>query len=157
MARGFALLCLAAGLLPAQKYNGPRPPKPDVPYLVHADNLVATEVTEAKEEKRKDDQLYAVPGTSSPVKTPLAGPIFLIQADQLAPEKLSLYRFEIKNGRREVLFSQKRRKESAQPIHLSLSRLADGLFRLEVDQTLGNGEYGLSPEGSNQVFCFQVY
>ena len=74
------------GLLPAQKYSGPRPAKPDIPYLVHADTLVDTEVTEAKEEKKKDDITYAVAGASSPAKTPLAGPVFIFEADKLAAE-----------------------------------------------------------------------
>src|SRR5713101_6827727 len=99
------ILCL--GAMVAQKYSGPRPAKPDVPYLLHADTLVETEVADAKEEKRKDDLAYIVAGPSSPVKTPLAGPIFLFEADKLAAEKLQLYRFEVKNGHREVFFSHK--------------------------------------------------
>lgn len=143
--------------LPAQKYSGPRPPKPDVPYLVHADNLVETEIAEASEEKRKDDLAYIVAGASSLVKTPLAGPIFLFLADKIVPEKLQLYRLEVKNGRREVFFSQKKRKQSARPMRLAIARVGEGLFRIEVNETLANGEYSLSPDGSNQVFCFQVY
>ena len=70
------------GALAAQKYSGPRPAKPDVPYLLHADNLVEVEVSEAKEEKRKQDIAYIVPGASSTAKTPLAGPVFIYQSDQ---------------------------------------------------------------------------
>ncbi len=57
-----ALLAFAAAL-PAQKYNGPRPPKPDVLYLLHASKLIETEMTEAREEKRKDDNVYVVDGS----------------------------------------------------------------------------------------------
>ena len=32
-----------------------------------------------------------------------------------------------------------------------------GLYRLEVEESLEPGEYAFSPEGSNQVFCFQVF
>jgi len=32
----------------ADKYNGPRPPKPDLPYLVHADHLIPTEAGQAR-------------------------------------------------------------------------------------------------------------
>ena len=39
----------------AQQYTGPRPPKSDLPYLMHADNLVATESQEAKQEERKSE------------------------------------------------------------------------------------------------------
>src|ERR1039458_4935950 len=44
----------AAFAAAAQKYDGPRPPKPDVPYLKHADTLIPTEAVMAKEEKKKD-------------------------------------------------------------------------------------------------------
>ena len=49
----FPIICATALL--AQKYSGPQPEKPDLPYLVHADNLVATEASEAKEESHKDE------------------------------------------------------------------------------------------------------
>ena len=149
-----ALLWLSA--LAAQKYSGPRPEKPDVPYLVHADNLVAVEVTEAKEEKRKQDIAYIVPGASSTAKTPLAGPVFIYQPDQFPADKIQLYRFEVKNGHREVFMSHKG-KGSARPRRVNVTPVGDGLFKIEVDESLENGEYGLTPEGSNQVFCFQVY
>lgn len=145
-----------AGALCAQKYSGPQPPKPDVPYLVHADNLVETESTEAKEETRKDEVINYIAGANSPARTPLASPIFLFQADKISPEKLELYRLEVRNGRREVVFSRKK-KQTARPLRFSLTRLAENLFRLEVDESLENGEYSLSPVGSSQVFCFQVY
>jgi len=149
-----ALLCLTA--LMAQKYSGPRPPKPDVPYLVHADSLVATEVTEAKEEKRKQDVAYVVAGASSSARTPLAGPAFVFQSDKIPAEKLQLYRFDVKNGQREVVTSHKG-KAVAHPRRLNVNPLGGGLFKIEVDEHLDNGEYGLTPEDSNQVFCFQVY
>jgi len=144
------------GVIAAQKYSGPRPSKPDVPYLVHADNLVSTEVSEAKEEKRKDDLAYIIDRAASSAKTPLSGPRFLFQADKLSADKLQLYRFEVKNGHREVFFSKKG-KGSAKPRRIEATSLGDGLFRLDVTESLENGEYGLTPEGSNQVFCFQVY
>lgn len=151
----FAVACAAFAQAP--KYDGPRPPKPDVPYLKHADSLLATEVGEAKEEKRKDDILYTVDGASSPAKTPLASPIFLIQADKLQPDKLTLFKLESKNGHRELLVSSKK-KNGAQPIRIEVKRLgSDNLYSIEVDDSLQNGEYSLSPDGSNQVFCFQVY
>ena len=48
----FAVVVAAA----AQTYNGPRPEKPDLPYLKHADKLVPTEAAEAsrlRSESRK--------------------------------------------------------------------------------------------------------
>ncbi len=153
------LLALAAGSMPAQKYTGPRPPKSDFVYLLHAANLVETELLEASEEKRKEDTAYVVNGAASPAKTPLAEPIFLMESKRIIPDKLQLYRLEIKNGRREIVFppANKRRKDAPRPLHLSVKRLSDGIYRLEANEYLPNGEYALTPEGSNQVFLFQVY
>ena len=74
-----AVVCAAF----AQKYDGPRPPKPDVPYLKHADNLIPVEVAQAKEEKRKDDTIYTIEGANSSAKTPLAEPIFPVSYTHL--------------------------------------------------------------------------
>ena len=52
-------------VLAADKYDGPRPPKPDLVYLVHADNLVPTEAAEAKEESG----VYTMPGATSPARS----------------------------------------------------------------------------------------
>ena len=157
MSKSAGLLLLAcAALAWSADYSGPRPPKPDLLYLVHADNLVPTETGEAKQDSKKDDITYTVPGPSSPARTPLAEPIFLIQSDKISPDSLGLYRFEVKNGRREVTVSGKRRG-GAKAIHLSVTRLEKNLYRVEADETLENGEYALSPNGSNQVFCFEVY
>lgn len=147
---------LTALALPAQKYRGPQPEKADLLYLVHGDNLVATDEVEAKEEQRKDLIIYTVQGASSTAKTPLSGPILMVKADKLIPEKLALYRFTSKGGVREVTFNKKKPKDN-RPIRFSIDRIAEGLFKLEVSESLENGEYGFSPEGSNQVFCFQVY
>ena len=53
MRRWLPIVLLCALPLLAQKYSGPRPAKLDLPYLVHADNLVETESAEAKPEERK--------------------------------------------------------------------------------------------------------
>jgi len=154
MLRLLPILCAAAFVASAQKYTGPVPPKPDVPYLKHASELVATEATEAKEEKKKDDILYVVAGATSPVRTPLASPIFIIQADKLVPDHLGLYKLEVKNGHREVLASP---KKPLKGIRVVVTHLNGNIYRIEVDESLEPGEYALSPEGPNQVFCFQVY
>jgi hypothetical protein len=143
-------LCLLA-----QKYSGPKPPKPDVPYLLHANNLLETEIGQAQEAGRKDDITYTIAGAASPARTPLASPILLIQADKLSPERLDLYRMDVRNGHREITFSKKRSK--TRPIRLSVTRLGENMYRIEVDESLENGEYSITPSGSNQVFCFAVY
>lgn len=146
-------LCALAALA-QPKYSGPRPPKPDIPYLLHADNLVATEAGEAKENPRKDDILYTIAGASSPAKTPLASPILLLAAEKLDPTRLQLYKLESRGGQREILL---RKKKPTQPIRIDVTRVAEGIYRIEVGESLENGEYSLTPEESNQVFCFQVY
>ena len=153
----FAVLVCAA-LAPAQQeYSGPRPPKPDLPYLMHADNLVATEAGEAREEQRKNESTYTISGAASPARTPLAEPIFLLLSDKIAPESLELYRLEVKGGNRQVVLAKK--KKDSRPLRLMVTRLAEKLYRIEVNEGMGleNGEYSLTPSGSNQVFCFEVY
>src|SRR5690348_11483973 len=155
--RMLILLFAAAACSMAQKYEGPRPAMPDLPYIKHADSLLATEVSEAKEEARKDDILYVIAGAASSVKTPLASPILLFQSDKIAPDKLQLFKLETKNDRREILFSHKK-KQTAKPIRIDVTKVSsDNLYRIEVNSSLDKGEYSLTPDGSNQVFCFQVY
>jgi hypothetical protein len=152
------LLLLAATSAAQRKYSGPRPPKPDVPYLLHASSLVETEAGEAKEESRKNDSTaYVVKGANSPVQTPLASPIFLFQSEKITPEQLEVYRVDGKSGNREVVFSKRKRDDNPRAFRLSIQRLTDNLYRLEVVESLENGEYCITPSGANQVFCFQVF
>ena len=148
------LLCAAPAL--AEKYTGPRPPKPDLPYLVHADNLIATESSDASQEERKGDIIYVIAGAASPARTPLSSPIFLLQAEEIPADRLQLYRLQSRNGRREVLFSHKK-KLVARPFRVNVTHLDENLYKIEVDEILENGEYSLTPSDSNKVFCFQVY
>jgi hypothetical protein len=145
-----AALCAAWG---QSSYDGPRPPKADLPYLKHASNLVATEAGDAKEQKQKSDTIYVVEGAASTVETPLASPIFIFKSDKIAPEKFGLYKFDVKGGNREIVFGPKKQPKG---IRLEVTRLDKGLYKLEVGESLDPGEYSLSPEGSNQVFCFRV-
>src|SRR5687767_10002279 len=121
-----------------QKYNGPRPPKPDLPYLKHASNLVPTEAGMAKEEKKKDDILYIVDGPTSPARTPLASPIFLIEVDKLNIDKLGLFKLESKSGRRELLATP---KKPPKPIRIEIDKIVDKLYKIEVGDSLEAGEY----------------
>ena len=157
------LLFLAAALAaPAQKYSGPRPPKPDIVYLKHASDLLPIEMQEAKEEKKGDAITYVIEGASSPVSTPLASPIFLIVSDKLPPESLELYKLETRNGRREIAMGP---RKPGRPIRVEITRLTnDKLWQVEVEESLEPGEYSFSPganerqgwKGSDQVFCFRV-
>ena len=155
------LVVLLAGwssaALAADKYDGPRPPQKDMLYLIHADNLIPTETGNAQEERKKDDVINSISGTGSPARTPLAESSFLIETDKISPESLELYRLETKNGRREVVIPQKRRRSGNRPLRLTVNRLERGLYKIEVSETLENGQYAISPSGSNRVFCFEVY
>src|ERR1035441_6123550 len=150
-------LCLAGAFAAAaQNYSGPLPPHTDVPYLKHAENLEPTEALDAQEEKgKKGDVVSVVPGAASGARTPLPSPVFLLEADKVEAAKLAVYKLKSRNGRREIVFSPKKQPKA---IRVELTRLnADKLYRLEVEESLEPGEYALTPEGSNQVFCFQVY
>ena len=156
MSRIFATLLLCVSAACAQKYSGPRPPKADIPYLLHADNLVETETAQAREEDAKNEVTFVIAGDHSPARTPLGSPIFLLVTDELQPNRLQLYHLTTRNGQREILFSRKK-KQVARPVRLNVTRLDETLYRIEVDEILENGQYSLTPEGSNDVFCFEVY
>jgi hypothetical protein len=147
----FLLLVLTVTPAWTDDYTGPRPPKPDMLYLMHADNLVPTEVVEAKQ----DNKTYTVQGANSPARTPLAEPILIIQSDKITPESLELYKFDVKNGRRELTVSGKRGGPKA--LYLSVTKLEKGLYRVEAAEPLENGEYAISPSNSNRAFCFEIY
>ena len=156
MLRSILFLLTAACAVAQSKYNGPKPEKPDLPYLIHADSLVPTEALEAREQKGKKDQItYIVAGAASSAKTPLASPIFLIQTAEIEAGKLQLYKLEVKNGQREISFSK---RKQPQAVIINATQVASGgLYRVDVEQTLQPGEYALTPEGSNKVFCFAVF
>jgi hypothetical protein len=154
----FALPLLLCAGMRAEDYKGPRPPKSDIPYLLHAGDLVATEVTEASQETQKKSATYTIPGASSPAKTPLAEPIFILESKDLDPAALELWRLDVHNGQRSVsIAGGTHRKGSAGPFHLSVTKIGDRLYRIEAQDMLENGEYSLSPAGSNRAYCFQVY
>jgi hypothetical protein len=138
-----------------EKYSGPNPPQKDIPYLLHADNLVETEVVTASQTSKKDEQIFSVNGETSSARTPLAEPIFLMAPDRLVPSSLGLYRFDVSGGHRQV--GIKKRGRGVKSYHTSVRNLTAGLVRIEAAEYLENGEYCLSPEGENTAFCFTVY
>jgi hypothetical protein len=141
---------------PAQKkYSGPRPPKPDVPFLLSAGRLTELESGNASQSEVKDNMVFTVPGASSSVQTPVPEPIFLFQADKINPDRLSLYRMTVANGKRSLTFQTgKKSKNAPKPVYFLVTPLDGALFRVEVNEYIEAGEYCFSPDGSNQVFCF---
>jgi hypothetical protein len=153
-----AIFFMAAFPLLAQKYTGPVPEKEDLLYLVQADNLIPTEATTAQEQKgKKGETLYYVSAAASSARTPLASPVFLLKVKDLVPEKLELYRLEVKNGRREITIRAGKNAKNQPAVRVDSKRLDEGLYRLEVGESLPKGQYSFTPEGANDVFCFEVY
>jgi hypothetical protein len=145
-------IVVAACAATAQKYDGPKPPKPDLPYLKHAETLLPTEAVQAQAQKKKDDTLYTIEGANSPVKTPLAAPILLFDSSKINPESLQLFRLESKNGHRE--FSTQKNSEA---IRVEVTKLQGTLSKIEPYDGLDPGEYAFLAGGSNQLFCFAIF
>lgn len=152
------VLIACAGLAAAQeKYTGPHPPKTDLLYLVHADNLIPTEVSDSRPESKHNEVTYTISGSSSSARTPLAEPIFLIDADKIQPAALELYKVESKGNRREVSMSLKHTRGGPKALRLTVTNLGGNLYRVEADDELDNGEYAIAPNGADTVFYFEVY
>ena len=155
--RPLLVLFSTCAALWAQDYKGPVPAKADVPYLLHASTLVETEVQRANREEKRNEDLYWIIGESSPARTPLAEPIFIIKCEKIRPESIEMYRFEVKNRRRELTLKKNPKPEDARPMHLTVTKLRDNIYKVEAAEVLPNGEYSLSPSGTDDVFSFQVY
>lgn len=151
------LACVA--LAPAQRdrYDGPRPEKADLPYLLHARTLVETEAGEATMTTEKKDTVYTVPGATSKARTPVPEPIFLLRSERLNADRLSLYRMTVERGNRVIRFPERPGKSTPKPVFLMVTPLEKGLFRVEVNEPIADGEYCLTPDGENTVFCFTTY
>lgn len=156
----FIILSLAVVALFAQseKYKGPRPSKPDIPYLLHADKLVELDGGMAQQSEQKNDIVYTMPGANAQAKTPMPEPIFVIDVQKINAEQLALFKVsQGKGGNRELIISKKANKNGPRPVRMTAIKLDGSLWRLEAQEFLENGEYCMSPEGANQVFCFAVY
>jgi hypothetical protein len=141
---------------------GPKPDKKDIPYLVHANTLVQTEVAKPSAEDSPEGARYTVPGETSPARTPLALPIFLLDASEIKPEKLRLIRLTANNGHREALLPKRPAPASLSqtndaPILLTVANLGGGVYRFETVNEVENGEYALNVVGTNLFFCFTVF
>jgi hypothetical protein len=152
-----AALTISVGLWAQDPYKGPVPDKVDLPFIRHANKLVPTDAGEAKNESVKGDTIYTVAGANAVAKTPLTEPAFIIKASKLNVQEMQLYKMEVKGGQRVLILPQKAKKNGPRPLRLSLEPLGAGLYKLEVQEPLDNGEYCLSPGGSDAVYCFAVY
>jgi hypothetical protein len=151
------LVALTAFPLAAQqRYTGGPPPKKNIPFLIHADNLLETETQKATEQAKKNETTYIIPGEKSTARTPLASPMLVMDADGLDPTRLQLFALEVKDGHREVKF-KKKGKGGAMPLNIEVTKVRGTLYQIRVLDSLDRGEYSLSPDGSNDVFCFEVF
>ena len=160
MARLVTLLILGAVALSGQadrnRLGLPNPSKPDIPYLIHGSDIRELEQVDATEEIAKNQLRYWIAGPAAAVRTPLAAPEFLFDSQQIDPRDLSLFGFEVKNGRRELLYSKKK-KVVAEPYFLNLEGVAGRVIRIRINASLAPGEYGITPDGQNIVFTFSVF
>ncbi len=158
MTRILAIATLSVAILAGQpKYTGPRPPKKNIPYLVQAGNPVEPEISLALQIINNDLITYVISGEKPPVRTPLSSPWFVIDSTGITDvEKLRLFRLQAQGGHRTVTF-QNKNKRGAMPLRLEIKPVAGSLYQLEVVDTLTPGEYVLTPDGSNDVFCFEVF
>jgi hypothetical protein len=156
-------ILLAGFLIAGMDYSGPRPPRKDTVYLVQADQLVATDAGVARQQTfadaknpRANEITYIVPGERSTARTPLASPTLVVEAESLSADKLRLFRLDIRDGHRELDFHYKSRG-GAFPLRADIANVAAGLYRIDVLDSLSPGENALSPDGANDVFCFEVF
>jgi len=133
-----------------------RLPEQGLPYLLLGDDLIEMETGDAK--AQIDEAIYYAHGANSTARTRSARPVILAQSASLPKlaHKWELYRMEVKNGNRQLLF-RVGQKRIAVPIPVIATPLSATLYQFTVGQDLAPGEYALSPSGSNQVFLFEIY
>ena len=148
-------LLLSFGVLAQQRYKGPPPPKKDLPYMVRGDDLVETEPGVAQPRDDGNQTKYSIPGANSMVKTPRVSPSIVVDVSKIDLRSLQLFQVESKDGHREIVFPK--RGKGPRPIPMVTTRLGGSLFQFDPADDLPKGEYALTPQGSNAVFCFAVY
>ena len=151
-----ATLSAAAAAQDTNRLGLPNPEKPDRPYIIHGGSLIEVEPLDANEEETKNELRFWVPGATSSARTPLAAPEFLFEWVEIDPADLRLYGFEVVKGRREILY-RKKKKIVARPYFLDIERIEGKVVRIRINGSLPAGEYGLTPQGRNDVFCFTVF
>lgn len=158
-----SVAALAAGLTNVpihaqQKSTQPKPPKPDLPYLLEVEKLIPTD--EQIVTRSKDDQTMTIPGTTSSARTPLPEPIFLFLPGKIEATQFELFHFQVTDGHRQWTKGSEERPDNDAPedaIRLTLRPLGGGVVRIEAAEMLDPGEYALIPRGQNTAFCFTVF
>jgi hypothetical protein len=86
----------------------------------------------------------------------MAAPMFIFLSDKIPADTLQLFRLEVNGSNRELSTGGKK-KDQSMPLRLSVTQLHGKLYRVEAYNSLDPGEYSLSPNSSNEAFCFSVY
>jgi hypothetical protein len=156
---GSFLLVFVRRVFSQQKSRGPKPVKTDLPYLLQAEKLIATETQQVTRSGEKDDAAITVNGTTSPARTPLPEPIFLFSPGQINASDFELIQFQISKGKRQWNKAQPSNSgdEPEQILRLTLRPVEEGVVRIEAATMLNPGEYALLPRGKNVAFCFTVF
>jgi hypothetical protein len=158
---GLAAVLLAAAMaLTQDKASEPKPPKTDLPCLLQASKLIATEPQVVNRSGPKSDETISVSGVTSPARTPLPEPIFLFSPGEIKAGDFELIRFQVANGHRQWKKGEQTtpdNDEPEEPLRLTLRPVGEGVVRIEAAVMLNPGEYALIPRGKNTAFCFTVF
>jgi hypothetical protein len=155
-----ALFILGAAIATAQeKSSQPKPGKTDLPYLLQASKLIATELQTITRSGSKNDEAITVSGAASSARTPLPEPIFLFSPGEIKASDFELIRFQVADGHRQWKKGQPTNSndEPDEPLRLTLRAVGEGVVRIEAAVMLNPGEYALIPRGKNIAFCFTVF
>ena len=118
--------------------------------------MVQTEVASSDPQDTPEGTRYSLSGETSLARTPLALPIFMLDAVEIKPEKIRLMRLTAKAGHRETMAPRTPNPDDP-PILLTVTNLGGGLYKFEVVNEIENGEYALNVAGTNKFFCFTVF
>lgn len=161
--RALLFFCSVLGAITAlaqQKDAGPKPPKTDLPYLLEAGKLIATDAKPATKSSSKDDQTITVSGVTSSARTPLPEPVFLFSSGQINASQFELIHFQVVDGRRQWTKGKQEHLSDDEPqeiLRLTLRPVSEGVIRIEAAEMLNPGEYALVANGQNTAFCFTVF
>jgi hypothetical protein len=153
---GILPVCLA---IAGQNASDPKPPKTDLPYLLEAEKLIATDGQPISRSGPKDDETISVKGTTSSARTPLPEPIFLFSPGQISANDFELIQFQVADGKRQWKKGQPANTgdEPEQVLRLTVRPVREGVVRIEAAVMLNPGEFALLPRGKDIAFCFTVF
>jgi hypothetical protein len=151
---------LATFIYAQQKTAATKPPKTDLPYLLEAGRLIATESCLTSRSTSKDGESLTVSGVTSSARTPLPEPIFLFSSGQIKATDFELIHFQVANSQRQWTKGKQEHSDNEEPeevLRLTLRPVAEGVVRIEAAEMLTPGEYALIPRGKSTAFCFTVF